>query len=265
MWARFFFFFCCLKFEKKEKKVISSSTTSVEVQPAVCCSRDWFMPQIKGCWENGWHLWENAFHSMDQTVNIYRAVPSGAVFSIRIFLCVFLSLSGSACLCADVKLELLDDKILEGSLHPPHTDHLSVSRATGGRSSHIRGPLRWCLHRCLAPKMWPALFIPSISLLGLLLEHSLDARAATVTICWWRLTFWSNWEKGENVSPAVECLNVLWLWMFILLKPDHISFSSTRLLPFLHRQPLLTMNIVVLLLKHDVTYGFWWCPTIYIK
>lgn len=56
---------------------------------------------------------------------------------------------------------------------------------------------------------------PLISLLGLWLEDILDARAATVTICWWRLTFWSNWERGKNVRPAVECLNVLWLWMFI--------------------------------------------------
>lgn len=30
-----------------------------------------------------------------------------------------------------------------------------------------------------------------------------------------RLTFWSNFKRGEHVRPAVECLNVLWLWMFI--------------------------------------------------
>lgn len=71
-------------------------------------------------------------------------------------------------------------------------------------------------------------------------------------------------EGGEcqascGMSKCIVVVNVY------LLKADHISFSSTRLLPCLHRQPLLTLNVVVVLLKHECTNGFWRRPMIYMK
>lgn len=66
-------------------------------------------------------------------------------------------------------------------------------------------------------------------------------------------------QASCGMSKCIVVVNVY------LLKADHISFSSTWLLPCLHRQPLLTLNVAVVLPKHERTNGFWCRPMIYMK